>query len=110
MVVPYLLGSHADVSRGLCFPEIEGQLAAYKSFCELWIQAKWQSWTTLMALKCCSACTPLALASDHLFKAGIRIFEYLRRRAQFGIEMDFTPVIYCQDVVDYHKKLFAKMS
>jgi hypothetical protein len=24
--------------------------------------------------------------------------------------MDFTPVIGCQDVVDYHKKLFAKMS
>ena len=24
-------------------------------------------------------------------------------RAQFGIEMDFTPVIGCQDVVDYHK-------
>ena len=31
MVVPLLLGSHADVSRGLRFPEIEGQLAAYKS-------------------------------------------------------------------------------
>ena len=31
-------------------------------------------------------------------------------RSQFGIEMDFNPVIRCQDVVDYRKELFAKMS
>ena len=29
---------------------------------------------------------------------------------EFGIEMDFTPVIGCQNKVDYHKNLFAKMS
>ena len=48
-----------------------------------------------------------------LFKAesDAQIFEaFAPWRAQFGIEMDFTPVIGCQDVVDYHKKLFAKMS
>ena len=48
-----------------------------------------------------------------LFKAesDAQIFEHFAPwRAQFGIEMDFTPVIGCQDVVDYHKKLFAKMS
>ncbi len=31
-------------------------------------------------------------------------------RVQFGIEIDFTPVVGCQDVVDRHKKLFAKMA
>ena len=31
-------------------------------------------------------------------------------RAQFGIEMDFTPVIGCQDVTNYHKMLFAKIT
>ena len=48
-----------------------------------------------------------------LFKAesDAQIFEHFAPwRAQFGIEMDFTPVIGCQDVVNYHKKLFAKMS
>ena len=48
-----------------------------------------------------------------LFKAtsDAHIFEHFAPwRAQFGIEMDFTPVIGCQDVVEYHKKLFANMS
>ena len=31
-------------------------------------------------------------------------------RAKFGIHMEFTPVISCQNVVDYHKDLFKKMS
>ena len=40
-----------------------------------------------------------------------QIFEHFAPwRAQYGIEIDFTPVIGCQDVVDYHKKLFAKMA
>ena len=30
-------------------------------------------------------------------------------RAQFGMVIDFTPVISCQNVVDYHKDLFAKL-
>ena len=46
-----------------------------------------------------------------LFKAesDAQIFEHFAPwRAQYGIEMDFTPVIGCQDVVDHHKKLFRQ--
>ena len=30
-------------------------------------------------------------------------------RAKFGIHMEFTPVISCQNVVDYHKDLFKTL-
>ena len=96
------------------FPEIEGQLAAYKSFCELWDSgemAKLDNFDGFEMLFRVHA--PGAGRVTILFKAesDAQIFEHFAPwRAQFGIEMDFTPVIGCQDVVDYHKKLFAKMS
>ena len=96
------------------FPEIEGQLAAYKSFCELWDSgeiAKLDNFDGFEMLFRVHA--PGAGRVTILFKAesDAQIFEaFAPWRAQFGIEMDFTPVIGCQDVVDYHKKLFAKMS
>ena len=31
-------------------------------------------------------------------------------RAKFGIHMEFTPVISCQNVVDYHKDLFKTLA
>ena len=93
---------------------IEGQLAAYKSFCELWDSgemAKLDNFDGFQMLFRVHA--PGAGRVTILFKADsdAQIFEHFAPwRAQFGIEMDFTPVIGCQDVVDYHKKLFAKMS
>ena len=96
------------------FPDIEGQLAAYKSFCELWDSgemAKADNFPGFEMLFRVHA--PGAGRVTCLFKAesDAQIFEHLAPwRAQYGIEMDFTPVIGCQDVVDHHKKLFAKMS
>ena len=38
------------------------------------------------------------------------IFEHFAPwRAKFGIHMEFTPVIRCQNVVDYHKDLFKTL-
>ena len=96
------------------FPDIEGQLAAYKSFCELWDSgemAKADNFPGFEMLFRVHA--PGAGRVTCLFKAesDAQIFEHFAPwRAQYGIEMDFTPVIGCQDVVDHHKKLFAKMS
>ncbi len=96
------------------FPDIDSQLAAYKSFCELWDSgemAKADSFDGFQMLFRVHA--PGAGRVTLLFKAAsdAQIFEHFAPwRAQYGIEMDFTPVIGCQDVVDYHKKLFATMS
>ena len=96
------------------FPDIEGQLAAYKSFCELWDSgemAKADNFPGFEMLFRVHA--PGAGRVTCLFKAesDAQIFEHFAPwRAQYGIEMDFTPVIGCQDVVDHHKKLFAKMA
>ena len=39
------------------------------------------------------------------------IFEHFAPwRAKFGIHMEFTPVISCQNIVDYHKNLFSSMN
>ena len=96
------------------FPDIEGQLAAYKSFCELWDSgeiAKADNFPGFEMLFRVHA--PGAGRVTCLFKAesDAQIFEHFAPwRAQYGIEIDFTPVIGCQDVVDHHKKLFAKMA
>ena len=95
------------------FPDIESQLAAYKSFCELWDSGemakadKFPGFEMLFRVH-----APGAGRVTALFKveSDAQIFEHFAPwRAQYGIEMDFTPVIGCQDVVDHHKKLFAKM-
>ena len=89
------------------FPDIEGQLAAYKSFCELWDSgemAKLDNFDGFQMLFRVHA--PGAGRVTILFKAesNAQIFEaFAPWRAQFGIEMDFTPVIGCQDVVDSTK-------
>lgn len=96
------------------FPDIESQLAAYKSFCELWDSGemakadRFEGFEMLFRVH-----APGAGRVTLLFKAAsdAQIFEHFAPwRAQYGIEMDFTPVIGCQDVVDYHKKLFATMA
>ena len=96
------------------FPDIESQLAAYKSFCELWDSGEMAQADNADGFKMLFRVhAPGAGRVTLLFKAesDAQIFEHFAPwRAQFGIEMDFTPVIGCQDVVDYHKKLFAKMS
>ena len=96
------------------FPDIESQLAAYKSFCELWDSGERPKADNANGFEMLFRVhAPGAGRVTLLFKAesDAQIFEHFAPwRAQFGIEMDFTPVIGCQDVVDYHKKLFAKMS
>ena len=114
MAVPWFWLAMQMYLADCVFPEIEGQLAAYKSFCELWDSgemAKLDNFDGFEMLFRVHA--PGAGRVTILFKAksDAQIFEHFAPwRAQFGIEMDFTPVIGCQDVVDYHKKLFAKMS
>ena len=45
-----------------------------------------------------------------IFKLITYIFEHFAPwRAKFGIHMEFTPVISCQNVVDYHKDLFKTL-
>ncbi len=89
------------------FPEIEGQLAAYKCFCELWDSgeiAKLDNFNGFEMLFRVHA--PCAGRVTILFKAesDAQIFEaFAPWRPQFGIEMDFTPVIRCQDVVERQK-------
>ena len=90
------------------FPDIEGQLAAYKSFCELWDSGEMAKADTFPGFEMLFRVhAPGAGRVTCLFKAesDAQIFEHFAPwRAQFGIEMDFTPVIGCQDVVDHHKK------
>ena len=90
------------------FENFESQLAAYKRFCELWdsgeiAQADHADGFEILF----RVHAPSAGRVTLLFKAesDAQIFEHFASwRAQFGIEMDFAPVIGCQDVVDYHKK------
>ena len=78
------------------FPDIDGQLAAYKSFCELWDSgemAKADNFPGFEMLFRVHA--PGAGRVTCLFKAesDAQIFEHFAPwRAQYGIEMDFTPL------------------
>ena len=95
------------------FPDIESQLAAYKGFCELWDSGEMTKADNFPGFEMMFRVhAPGAGRVTALFKAesDAQIFEHFAPwRAKYGIEMDFTPVIGCQDVVDHHKKLFAKM-
>ena len=95
------------------FPDIDSQLAAYKSFCELWDSGemakadKFPGFEMLFRVH-----APGVGRVTALFKAesDAEIFEHFSPwRAQYGIEIDFTPVVRCKDIVDRHKKLCAKM-
>ena len=50
------------ISRIAFFLRLKANWLPTRASVSCGIQAKWQSWTTLMALKCCFACTLLALA------------------------------------------------
>ena len=89
-------------------------MAAYKSFCELWDSGEITQADHADGFEILFCVHPPGAGRvTLLFKAesDAQIFEHFASwRAQFGIEMDVAPVIGCEDVVDYHKKLFAKMS
>jgi len=56
---------------------------------------------------------PEDVAEDFISNNSITISEVFEDfapwRAKFGIHMEFTPVISCQNVVDYHKNLFKTL-
>ena len=96
------------------FPDVDNQIAAYKQFVELWDngemskQDKFEGYETLFRVhapgegRVVILCK--AVSDKELFA------HFAPWRAQFGIEMEMTPVISCQNVVDYHKELFNKMN
>ena len=94
------------------FPDIEGQLAAYKSFCELWDSgemAKLDNFDGFQMLFRVHA--PGAGRVTILFKAesDAQIFEaFAPWRAQFGMELDIEPAMGCDEAVAMHKALFAE--
>ncbi len=96
------------------FPNIENQTAAYKQFVELWEsgemskQDKFDGFEMLFRVHAPGEGRVVILCNANSDKE--LFLHFAPWRAQFGIDMEITPVISCQNVVDYHKDLFAKMS
>ena len=95
------------------FPNIENQVAAYKQFVDLWEsgemakQDKFDGFEMLFRVHAPGEGRVVLLCKANSDK---ELFEHFGPwRAQFGIDMEMTPVISCLNVVDYHKNLFAKM-
>ncbi len=96
------------------FTDIENQIKGYKAFVEAWESgeiAKADNTDNFEMLFRVHApgegrvvCLCKAFSDKELFE------HFSPWRAQFGIHMEFTPVISCQNVVDYHKNLFKKIS
>tara|TARA_Y100001968_G_scaffold151403_1_gene138558 strand:- start:76 stop:393 length:318 start_codon:yes stop_codon:yes gene_type:complete len=96
------------------FPSFENQISAYKQFVEYWEngemakQDNFEGFEMLFRVhapgegRVVILCK--ALGDKELF------MHFSPWRAKFGIDMEFTPVISCQNVVDYHKELFSKLS
>jgi len=96
------------------FPDIERQVAAYKQFVEFWEngemikQDQFDGFEMLFRVHAPGEGRVVILCKA---KSDKELFlHFAPWRAQFGIDMEITPVISCQNVVDYHKDLFAKMS
>ena len=96
------------------FPNIENQVAAYKQFVSLWErgemakQDKFDGFEMLFRVHAPGEGRVVLLCKANSDK---ELFEHFAPwRAQFGIDLEMTPVISCQNVVDYHKTLFAKMA
>ncbi len=95
------------------FPNIDNQIAAYKQFIELWEsgemanQDKFDGFEMLFRVHAPGEGRVVILCKANSDK---ELFAHFAPwRAQFGIDFDMTPVISCQNVVDYHKALFAKI-
>ena len=96
------------------FTDITNQVAAYKQFVEFWEngemskQDKFDGFEMLFRVHAPGEGRVVILCKA---KSDKELFLHFSPwRAQFGIDMEMTPVISCQNVVDYHKELFAKMS
>ena len=96
------------------FTNIENQVSAYKQFIELWESGamvkedKFDGFETLFRVHAPGEGRVVILCKASSDK---ELFVHFSPwRAQFGIDMEMTPVISCQNVVDYHKELFAKLS
>ena len=95
------------------FEDIELQKAAYAQFIELWESGamakedKFDGFELLFRVHAPGEGRVVVLCRAQGDK---QLFTHFAPwRAQFGIVMEITPVISCQDVVDYHKDLFAKL-
>ena len=94
------------------FPDIDNQLKAYQLFVESWEKGeiaksdKTENFEMLFRVHAPGEGRVVCLCKAYSDK---EIFEHFAPwRAKFGIHMEFTPVISCQNVVDYHKDLFEK--
>jgi len=95
------------------FPDIENQVKAYQLFVEAWENGeiaksdKTDKFEMLFRVHAPGEGRVVCLCKANSDK---EIFEHFAPwRAKFGIHMEFTPVISCQNVVDYHKDLFKTL-
>tara|TARA_Y100001968_G_C19350152_1_gene714210 strand:+ start:889 stop:1206 length:318 start_codon:yes stop_codon:yes gene_type:complete len=96
------------------FTDIQDQISAYKQFVEVWEngemakQDNFDGFEMLFRVHAPGEGRVVILCRA---KSDKELFQHFAPwRAKFGIEMDMTPVISCQNVVDYHKELFANLS
>ena len=96
------------------FTSTDNQIAAYKQFVEFWEngemskQDKFDGFEMLFRVHAPGEGRVVILCNANGDK---ELFQHFAPwRAQFGLDMEITPVISCQNVVDYHKDLFEKMS
>ena len=94
--------------------DTDNQIAAYKQFVEFWEngemskQDKFDGFEMLFRVHAPGEGRVVILCNANGDK---ELFQHFAPwRAKFGIHMEFTPVISCQNVVDYHKNLFEKLS
>ena len=92
------------------FPDIDNQVKAYQLFVEAWENGeiaksdKTDKFEMLFRVHAPGEGRVVCLCKAQSDK---EIFEHFAPwRAKFGIHMEFTPVISCQNVVDHHKDLF----
>ena len=96
------------------FDDIDMQKAAYAQFIELWESGamakedKFEGFELLFRVHAPGEGRVVVLCRAESDK---QLFAHSAPwRAQFGMVIEFTPVIICQNVVDYHKDLFAKLA
>ena len=95
------------------FQDIDSQIEAYKEFVELWengemaAQDNFDGFEMLFRVHAPGEGRVVILCKatgdKELFK------HFSPWRAKYGIDLEMTPVISCQNVVDYHKELFTKL-
>ena len=96
------------------FTNVSNQISAYKQFVEYWEngemakQDKFNGFELLFRVHAPGEGRVVILCKANSDK---ELFTHFAPwRAEFDIDMEMTPVISCQNVVDYHKELFAKMN